>query len=393
MSWLRSRSLRLQLAMALAGLVMVSLGFVILGTYAFVAYGEMQFFDSLSPEAQEAYLLDWAMSGTPPLHILQEIALAEEQILYPVYEAELKVVLLFSALAIGLSLPIALWIARRLTAPLEKATASARVIAGGDFSHRLEIPQGSSDEVLSLSNSFTHLAESLQRMEQNVRFTSASVAHELRTPLTVIQGYLQGIRDGVFEADEERLDTMLDRMAALNRLLDDLQTLGLADSGRWRLKKTSVLLGKRLRRLVAWVAARSEGPLVFIDDGEADPERPMNVDVERIEQVVLGLLHNARHHASGEEEIQVRYERKAEEAMITVTDQGPGFSAQALEHACERFWRDMNGPAHGSGTGLGLAVAQAVVEAHGGRIQLANRPEGGASVRLNLPETVEVDEI
>ena len=383
-----NNSLRFQLSLRLAGVVVASVLFVVLGTYAFVAWGEYQFWNSLSPAAQEAYELNWEESGMPEAHLVQEISLAEEGILAPVYEEVLRIVAVLSMIAIAVGSFLGPILARRLTAPLELATDSARTIASGEFSHRMEVPDHSPKEVVSLAESFTHLAESLERMEQNIQYTSASIAHEIRTPLTVLQGYLQGMRDGVFEAEDEQFDLMLRRIEALGRLIDDLKTLSLAQAGRLRLEIAPTDLRGRLRELVDWVQREQRNqPITFEETGApAGKEQMVQVDAERIEQVVLALVHNALDYSAEKGCVVVRFAAGAREVVLTVDDEGPGFSEEALAHAGERFWRDESSRSRETGgSGLGLAVAKALVEAHGGRLLLANRETGGGSVQIRLP--------
>ena len=391
------RSLRLKLSLTLTGVVFGSLFFVTAGTYLYVAWGEYRFYNSLSPDAQRAYARTWTETGMPSKEILEEVAAAEETYLVPVYEGELAVVAWLSIVAIAITGVASLLLARRLTTPLEIAAGSARRIAGGDFEHRIEVPGRSSSEVASLVESFTEMAQSLQERENDVRFISASVAHEIRTPLTVVQGYLQGIRDGVFEADDERLDAMLQRMEALGRLLHDLQTVSLAESGRLQLESASIPLAARLRALVDWLqtepdtssaqassAQASSAQVTFEGPDKAD-DRAIDVDAQRLEQVVLALVQNARRY--GGESIVVRYEPlRSDGAHLVVEDDGPGFSDEALSHAQDRFWRgEASRSRDTGGSGLGLAVARAIVEAHGGTLELSNLETGGARVSMRLP--------
>ena len=383
------RSLRLKLSLTLTGVVFGSLFFVTAGTYLYVAWGEYRFYDSLSPEAQRAYERTWTETGMPSKEILEEVAAAEETYLVPVYEGELMMIAWLSLVAIVITGGASLLLARRLTAPLEIAAGSARRIAGGDFEHRIEVPGRSSSEVTSLVESFTEMAQSLQERENDVRFISASVAHEIRTPLTVVQGYLQGIRDGVFEADDERLDAMLQRMEALSRLLHDLQTVSLAESGRLHLEKAPVRLAGRLRALIEWLKKEPDASSVsvtFEGPEEAD-DRPIDVDAQRLEQVVLALVQNARRYGGGS--ITVRYKpRDKKAAQLSVEDDGPGFSDEALRHARDRFWRgEASRSRDTGGSGLGLAVARAIVEAHDGTLELSNLETGGARVGIGLPVT------
>ncbi|MEM7351587.1 MAG: HAMP domain-containing sensor histidine kinase [Acidobacteriota bacterium] len=380
----RPRSLRFQLTLTIAGVVAASMLFVTVGTYLFVAWGEYRFLMSLSPEAREEYARNWSETGFPDDAIVREVAIAEEQILGPVYEGELQVVAILSVIAMLVGGAFSIVLARRLTAPLEMATRSARTIAEGTFDHRMSIPSGASREVDSLAASFEHLAASLERMEENLQVTSASIAHEIRTPLTVVQGYLQGIRDGVFEASDEQLDLMLRRMDALGRLIDDLKTLSLAHAGRLQLDVAPTRLRGRLSDLVEWVRRdRDTSRIVFEGDAE---DAPVRVDGERIEQVVLGLVQNALTYGGDGVRVTVRLTHEAEVVAITVDDDGPGFSAEALDHAGERFWRGESSRSRESGgSGLGLAIAKAIAEAHGGHLELSNRSGGGGAVRLQLP--------
>ncbi|MEM9168021.1 MAG: ATP-binding protein [Pseudomonadota bacterium] len=382
----RSNSLRGRILFSIVGLLAGGFSFALAGTLLYLSIGEDRFYTDLSEAAREAVEQDWLEDGPPAPGVLEEIALAHEKHIYPAYENSYLVFALLSVLVIIVGSGLAWNLSRRLTLPLEKASQSAKLIANGDFSHRMEIPDGASEEIVSLSESFIYLSDSLQKMEDNVRYTSASVAHELRTPLTVIQGYVQGIQDGVFQANTEQLDLILGHVAGLSRLVDDLKLISLAESKGLVLHRTQTDLEACAVDAVNFMRPQFDqagGALAI-----APARRAINVcvDAERVKQALVALISNALRYAGPDARCTVACAHDNGTVSIKVADAGAGFSDEALDRASDRFWRgDPSRDRAQGGSGLGLAVVRAIAEAHGGALELSNAPTGGAVAAITFP--------
>lgn len=370
-------------AIAIATMLMLSVGMAYLGVTWYSAYLEESINRSLPPEAALAYtrvyeglLPDEAGLKTLIDHL--ETASAA---------ADLKVqiaTLAYSLLSALISAIIGVYLARRIARPLEDLTAAADVLGSGDFSARVAASAGSTREVESLVQTFNTLAANLERMETRLRFNNMAVAHELRTPLTVLQGGLQGILDGVFPMDRKMLADLLLQVEGLGRIVEDLRTLSLA------IGQQLVMQRQRLDAAGVVAAVLSAARPMLEADGltvETDLQpAPVSADPSRLRQAVLALVDNARRYAAGGGWLRVETAPLPDGGVvIRLLDRGPGFPEDMDAVAINPFWRgDASRSRATGGTGLGLSVVQAIAVAHGGHLTLANRPEGGAVVAIHL---------
>ena len=216
---------------------------------------------------------------------------------------------------------------------------------------------------------------------------TANASHELRTPLTVVRASVADLRRNRKQPVEkvgEALDDIDAEVSHLTALVDDLLFLARTDSGALVLERTALDL--------ADVAAEAVGQLapVATQRGvglEVDPRpAPVAGDALRLRQLVTILADNALAHSPGGTTVAVRIRPEGPDAVLTVEDQGPGIRDEDLPRLFERFWRADNAPA--GGTGLGLSIAAWIVDAHGGTISAANRPEGGARFEVRLPTSI-----
>jgi signal transduction histidine kinase len=272
---------------------------------------------------------------------------------------------------------------RRLSMPLGDLLEAADRVAEGDYSVRVR-EQGP-PEVRSLARGFNSMASRLQVADEQRRSMLADVTHEFRTPLTVIQGNLEGMMDGIYAADEDRLKSILEETQLLSRLVDDLRTLTLAEIGALQLNKEptdlAVLIGETL------TAFESRAFASGIDlRMQVDPNTPvLNVDPERLHQVLSNLVANAINYTPKGGQIQVRCSLDSTDSkravVIEVEDSGAGISPQDLPHIFDRFYKGRDS----GGTGLGLAIARHLVEAHHGAIQAHSVLDEGTLIRVTLP--------
>jgi len=288
--------------------------------------------------------------------------------------------------ALAVALVLGALLVRSITRPLARLTAASRAVASGDLDTR--VPVRSRDEVGQLAGAFNQMAADLARAEEARRQQTADIAHELRTPLTVIQGQLEALADGIFPADAEHLEPVLEQTRLLNRLVEDLRTLSLADAGQLALSSVPVDVGEWVGGVVAGFRAVAAGRDVTLNLEVGDGLPEVKVDPGRMAQVVGNLLDNALRHTPEGGQIAVRAARRGGDVVITVADTGPGVPPEHLPHLFERFWRgEPSRSRRTGGSGLGLAIARRIVEAHDGRIWAENIPTGGLRVGFFLPAT------
>jgi two-component system OmpR family sensor kinase/two-component system sensor histidine kinase BaeS len=270
--------------------------------------------------------------------------------------------------------------------PVRELTSAAQAVAQGDWDQRVQVHTG--DELGELSQAFNLMAESLQALEQRRRETSADIAHELRTPLSVIQARLEAILDGVHPASEGHLKAILSQTHLMNRLVEDLNTLSMADSGVLSLIKTRTDLAYTAQKVLHSFGTAAERQGVALLGEGMDQPLETQVDAARIEQILGNLISNALRHTPSGGRITLRLEEIPErrQVLIEVEDTGEGIPEFAHERIFERFYRIDESRSRGQGgSGLGLAVARKLVQAHGGRIWVEPGSDGGACFRIEIP--------
>lgn len=272
-----------------------------------------------------------------------------------------------------------------LLRPVRDLTSAARAIAAGDLARRVEVR--SSDELGVLAQSFNQMASSLEKAESLRREMTADVAHELRTPLAIMQARVEAVMDGVYPPSNDSLEPVLAQVRVLNRLIDDLRTLALADAHQLKLEKTRVNLSTWLPIVVEGLRQQAQSAGVLLRHEVPDAPVMATLDPIRMEQVLGNLIGNAVQHTPAGGRVSVAmHAAGGSEAVIEVADTGEGIPEEALPAVFERFYRaDAARSRKTGGTGLGLAIVRKLVEAHGGTVRAANRPEGGALFTLTLP--------
>ncbi|MCK4314661.1 MAG: HAMP domain-containing protein [Anaerolineae bacterium] len=286
--------------------------------------------------------------------------------------------------ALVVALVLGALLVRPITRPLRQLADASRAVAAGDLSARVSVR--SHDEVGQLAAAFNQMTADLSRAEEARRQQTADIAHELRTPLTVIQGHLEALADGIFPAEPEHLDPVLEQARLLARLVEDLRTLSLADAGRLALAPVPTDVGVWVAGVVAGFRPVAADREITLELDVADGLPSVRMDPVRLAQVLGNLLDNGLRHTPAGERVAVSVARQNDTLVVSVIDSGPGVPPEHLRHLFERFWRgDSSRSRRTGGSGLGLAIAQQIVEAHGGRIEAENGPAGGLRVSFSLP--------
>ena len=280
-------------------------------------------------------------------------------------------------------------LARRIARPLERLAAASRAVSAGDLAQHLSAAHGIA-ELDRVGEAFNAMTESLRRADQAKAAFVADVTHELRTPLTVIKGTIETLEDGALDDLEGRgplLASMQAETERLIRLVNDLLLLTRADAGSLRLKLEPLDLGELARRRCAVLAPLAARRGVTL---QAEPQTGGSLSVmgdpDRLAQVLDNLLDNAIRHAPEGSAVSVAVSRGGEGLACAVRDAGPGIAGQHLPLIFERFYRvDAARDRQRGGAGLGLAIAKALVVAHGGRIAAASREGEGTTITFTLP--------
>jgi signal transduction histidine kinase len=306
--------------------------------------------------------------------------------------------LLLSLLAVGLAAAAtaavaSLLVSRRIVGSLRYVLDAARRIAAGGYGER--VPIGDADELGELSEGFNAMAEALEEAERRRVEVISDVSHELRTPLSTLRGYLESVMSGAIEPSEETLALLYGETARMERLVSDLRQLSRAESRQLPLHVAPFPPEDALR-----IATEGMRPL-FDEKGvglaTAVPPGlpPVLADADRVAQVLTNLLDNALRHTPPGGRVVAGAEAEARagggNVVFSVADDGEGIPAEHLGRVFERFYRvEKSRSRSGSlgGSGVGLSISKALVEAMGGEIRAESPgPGSGATFRFSLPLT------
>jgi signal transduction histidine kinase len=253
-------------------------------------------------------------------------------------------------------------------------------VADGDFSAR--VSEHGPRQVRGLARAFNRMAGRLEDNEHHRRALLADVTHELRTPLTVIQGSLEGFLDGVYPADPAHLAPILEETHVLSRLIDDLRTLSLAESGTLALHREPTDLGVLAGETAAAFRPQAQAAGVALSLDVSDDLPLLSVDPVRLSEVLHNLVSNALRYTPAGGTVTLAG-RPAEDggAVLEVRDTGAGIAPDALPHVFDRFYKSPDS----RGSGLGLAIAKNLVAAHGGQLSVESVLGQGTLMRVKLP--------
>ena len=273
--------------------------------------------------------------------------------------------------------------ADRMARPIASLTDAARRMSNGDLGARADV--GGGTEIGTLGAAFNDMAESIQAEDRARRTLTTDVAHELRSPLANLRGYLEAIQDGVVEPDEATVASLHEETALLQRLVDDLQQLSLAEAGRLNLERLPTDLGDLVERTIA--AHRAAAANVGVDLlASATPGIVHPVDPDAIRRILNNLVANAVRHTPPGGTVEVAASAESGAVLIEVIDSGEGIAAEHLPHLFDRFYRaDPSRTRSTGGSGLGLAIAQELARAHGGDLSVISTVGKGSTFRLSLP--------
>ena len=257
-------------------------------------------------------------------------------------------------------------------------------VAEGNLSAR--VPENNSDMFSELNKRFNKMVSELERAEQQRRNLTADIAHELRTPLHIIQGNLEGVIDGVYEATPEHINNTLDETKLLARLVNDLQTLSLAETGQLPLHPTRFLLADLLTDLTSSFSTQAASLGISLQTSIHDASKEFSADYDRLNQVLSNLISNALRHTPEGGKISIETEAITSGVRFVVKDTGEGIPAEQIPFIFDRFWRGDKSRTGRTNSGLGLAIAKQLILAHHGTIKAQSKIGKGTTFTIELPE-------
>jgi signal transduction histidine kinase len=276
-------------------------------------------------------------------------------------------------------------VAGRLIRPLGQLRDAAAGVAAGDLERRSNVADRA-DEIGDLGRSFDSMAQALERSDAARRRLFQDAAHELKTPLTVIEATTTAILDGVFEHDARHLETVRSQSRLLGRIVDDLRTVSLAESGQLPLEPADLDAAEVLRDVAQGFTPAAELAGIALRVELEGAPMSVRADDERLHQMVGALVDNALRHTPSGGDVVLEGGPRAGAVELAVRDSGPGIPPEDLSHVFERFYRADPSRERTSGTsGLGLSIVRALADAQGGSAGVENVTPHGARFWIRLP--------
>lgn len=278
------------------------------------------------------------------------------------------------------------YLSRRLQRSITELSAAASAVAEGRYDIRVNSPQ-LGDEFDELAVAFNRMAQRLQAVESTRRQVFGDLAHEIRTPVSVLEAYLEALEDGVKTLDPQSIAMLREQTGRLVRFAADAASLAQAEEANFAIAPGWVDAGELVGAVSATVAERCAAKPVTLTTTMGGDTGRLWADRQRLTQVLGNLLDNALRHTPAGGHISLTAERSGEDVVFTVADDGEGIAAQHLPHIFERFYRADSARDRGrGGSGIGLAIAKALTEAHGGHIAVVSRGPGcGSTFTVTVP--------
>jgi signal transduction histidine kinase len=288
--------------------------------------------------------------------------------------------------ALAVAVAASAYVTRRISRPVVALARAAGEVAAGRY--QIEVPKPAlGREFDVLAQSFSAMAGRLGSVETTRRRLLADLAHEMRTPVATLDAYLEGIEDGVATLDRQTSAILRDQTRRLRRLAEDMAAVSRAEEHQLDLHRMPVPPAQLLTAAVDAAADRYATARVRLELDLSPEVGEVEVDVDRFGQVLGNLLDNALRHTPSGGRVVVRLRRSRDTIAFTVSDTGEGIAAEHLPHVFERFYRvDAARDRARGGSGIGLAIVKAVVEAHGGCVRVSSDGDGrGSTLTLTLP--------
>ncbi|MEW6286157.1 MAG: ATP-binding protein [Chloroflexota bacterium] len=307
--------------------------------------------------------------------------------LYADFRASFNEALMYATLAaMTAALALSFLFSRSVVAPVLAMSHATQRIAAGRYDERVQVK--GNDELAQLAQRFNEMAEKLNQVETMRRRLIGDVSHELRTPLTAIKGSMEGLMDGVLPAEDDTFQQIHAEAERLNRLVDDLQELSRVEAGAYPLDIRPLDVASLVQTVTKRLALHAQSKRISLDLDLTPDLPPLLADEDRTVQVLTNLVSNAIQYTPEGGRVSISAKRINHEVQISVRDTGIGIPPEHLPHIFDRFYRVDKSRSRqaGGGSGIGLTIARALVEAQGGRIWVESNGEGtGSTFHFTLP--------
>lgn len=307
--------------------------------------------------------------------------------LYSDYRASFNEALMYASLAaILVAVVLSLVFSRSVIAPVQAMALASQRIADGHYGERVRV--AGEDELAQFSVRFNQMAEKLEQVEAMRRRLIGDVSHELRTPLTAIKGSMEGLIDGVLPPTQETYELIHAEANRLNRLVDDLQELSRVEARAYELDLRPVDVSSLVQTVAKRLSSPAASKRISLDIQAAPDLPPVRADEDRTVQVLTNLTGNALQYTPVGGKVTLSAKRANGEVQISVHDTGVGIPPEHQAHIFDRFYRVDKSRSRqaGGGSGIGLTIARALIEAQGGRIWVESEGTGkGATFTFTLP--------
>jgi histidine kinase len=297
------------------------------------------------------------------------------------FRASFNEALLYAALtAILAALALSFLFSRSVVAPVLAMSDATQRIADGRYDERVQVD--GNDELSQLAARFNQMAEKLDQVEAMRRRLIGDVSHELRTPLTAIKGSMEGLMDGVLPANDETYQQIHAEADRLNHLVDDLQELSRVEAGAYELDFRSLDVSSLVQTVTKRLSSKAQSKSISLGFELAPDLPPIFADEDRSIQILTNLTGNALQYTPEGGNVIISAKQTNDYVQFSVHDTGVGISTEHLSHIFDRFYRvdKSRSRQSGGGSGIGLTIARALVEAHSGRIWAESEGEGKGSV-------------
>jgi len=292
---------------------------------------------------------------------------------------------ILSGIVAGITgLLMVLFFSRTIVGPLRRLTQAVRQLPKSSMDQKVEV--GPEDEVGELAEAFNTMVEELREKEKLRQKMVSDVAHELRNPTTNLRGYLESLKNGVMEPDQEILESLHEESVILHELIDDLQDLAQAEAGRLQLDLQPVSLEDIVDHLIDSFQPKAEDKDISLTADFPTQQAKVCGDPGRLTQIMRNLLKNAIFHTPAGGEISVTIKNRGKHQVVAVSDNGEGIPKKDLPYVFKRFYRvDKSRSRSTGGTGLGLTITKKIVQAHGGEIFVNSKEGEGSTFTFNIP--------
>ena len=291
-----------------------------------------------------------------------------------------KSIAIIGILSIMTSIAIIWIISRRTLNPITNIVNTSKYLSKGDFTKRID--QSVSGELSEIVTAFNYMASELQKLDEQRKIMIADIAHELRTPMTNLKGYIEGWSDGIIKPDNETLKILDYQVNTLSKIIDDLSTLSLAESGMLSLNISEFELNNKISEIINNFKLRSQSQNINIINN-ITPEITINYDPQRFTQIVTNILNNSILATDDGGIISFSTSTNNNNLLLKISDNGTGIPKDELPYIFDRFYRtDKSRNRQSGGSGLGLSIVKYLIESHNGTIKINSELSKGTEVLI-----------